>query len=592
MANFKDIDQTLSVVSAYIAYPGCTTWNIATFPTDSFFPSAWKLDDKQWVICITNNLKTYACIWQVMPNGSLNFIHTMSQCSSIKAGPCYIGTSLVATQGSTVISKFFAVDSTAYTTWSIGINIHEKLHETGDNNYIFYQVKTPQDDTVTPTSKLFTTKITIPSGVGFLYASLFDSCNAYFATPEGVTVTIDSQDASGSTTLYNSNTNTESLFIQMTAGEMSLQKLCIKDPAGGTWTINIKAMTNTPVYFQFQTVPTKDTYATMQATLRDLVPNWKEIAYAGFTNIVITQTFGGKEDLDAVSVIPAVAAIGVVLLNVKEHQWVSLTSDVQNDEGDVKEATNTIVHVVTPTQSNPGILLVDANGTDRTTEVIYNGRQKFLYTGVESGAFRDKHSKLVGQNEAIREIFLAELKKSKFKLVSVAGHGNSDYVNGYRPKAGHLLPILKTSDVDEDLAEGTIFHILACRTAINLGRRLFQNKALAYFGYNENFAAIDVQILREIHDTATDVHPRRYAIERAKLLIMKPVCTIVNELMKGSTANQAFETARGMYRRIMQSEWIKALPDLNIIGKLEMDRKALTMLGDGTAKLAQVNNQD
>ena len=111
-----------SIVSAYISYPGnATTWNIISFPTDSFLPSSWpdpssneKLQTASWEVEIINNLKTYVCIWQVLTNGSLHYIECMPQGVTIKANLCYVGTSLVATQGGTVISKFFA-DSVACT---------------------------------------------------------------------------------------------------------------------------------------------------------------------------------------------------------------------------------------------------------------------------------------------------------------------------------------------------------------------------------------------------------------------------------------------------------------------------------------------
>ena len=92
-------DPLSNVVSSYIVHPWSTTWNIATLPTDSFLPSVWKLDKTPWKVHITNYLKTYICIWQVLPNGTLHFMHVMPICSSITADHCYIGTSLVATQG-------------------------------------------------------------------------------------------------------------------------------------------------------------------------------------------------------------------------------------------------------------------------------------------------------------------------------------------------------------------------------------------------------------------------------------------------------------------------------------------------------------
>ena len=88
----KDRDST--ILGYYVAYPGCTTWDIASFPTDSFLPSAWN-SAQPWNVRITNNLKTYVCIWQVMPNGSLNFVAACNSCFSTYCGPCYIGTFLV-----------------------------------------------------------------------------------------------------------------------------------------------------------------------------------------------------------------------------------------------------------------------------------------------------------------------------------------------------------------------------------------------------------------------------------------------------------------------------------------------------------------
>ena len=120
-------DRDSSVLGYYVVYPGCTTWDIASFPTHRFFPSAWNSTstqpDQPWNVCITNKLKTYVCIWQVMPNGSLKFVRVLNSCFSTHSGPCYIGTSLVATQGNTVISTFFA-DSTECTTWSLDILTH------------------------------------------------------------------------------------------------------------------------------------------------------------------------------------------------------------------------------------------------------------------------------------------------------------------------------------------------------------------------------------------------------------------------------------------------------------------------------------
>ena len=499
-------DPLSNVISSYVVHLWSTTWNIATLPTDSFLPSVWKLDKTPWKVHITNYLKTYICIWQVLPNGTLHFMHVMPICSSITADHCYIGTSLVATQGGTVISKFFA-DSKECIIWSIDIGTPPgggEIYKTGDNNYIFYQVHIPQDDTAKPTPINFRKQIQIPSGVKFLYASLFDSSNAYFAAPQNVTLIIDSQDGK---TNYKHETDTESLYIQMTKDGQSLQKLCVRNPEAGTWTIKIKAMTNTPVYFQFQTVPIKDTYATMQTTLSPhsvLGKNWKDIAYAGFTNIANTQTFGGKKKPDVVQIPATVAATGKTF--VTTQPWTSVNGDIQNGEGDIEKATKTMYDAVVPPPSDlPGILLVDANGADTTTITMYQSRKDYLYQ------IQQNCSKLVGEHEATRQKFRTSVTEPTIKLVSVAGHGNANSICGYVPPPVIKDPpanLLSTNDVQRNLANGKIFHLLACCTAKTLGQTLVNKGAIACISYR-----------------------KKIYLSCDRIWMVKPDCTILKELI-------------------------------------------------------------
>ena len=420
------------------------------------------------------------------------------------------------TQGGTVISKFFA-DSKECTIWSIHIGTPPgggEIYKTGDNNYIFYQVHIPQDDTAKPTPINFRKQIQIPSGVKFLYASLFDSSNAYFAAPQNVTVIIDSQDGK---TSYKHKTDIESLYIQMTKDGQSLQKLCVRNPEAVTWTITIKAMTNTPVYFQFQTVPTKDTYATMQATLSPhsvLGKNWKDIAYAGFTNIANTQTFGGKKNLDVVQIPAVVGATGEAL--VATQSWTSINSDIQNGEGDIQKATKTMSDGAAPPPSDlPGILLVDANGVHTITVTMYQGKYDYLYQ------IPQNCSKLVGKHEATNQNFITSVTERTLKLVSVAGHGNDNSVYGYVPppviRYPHAEILLNTNDVQSNLANKKIFHLLACCTANGLGQTLVNNGAIACISYS-----------KEVY------------LAFGRMWMVKPDCTILKELIKnGITIAQA-----------------------------------------------------
>ena len=579
--------QDFSILGHYVAYPGCSTWDIVSFPTDSFLPSAWNSDlDQPWNVCITNNLKTYVCIWQVMPNGSLNFVGVLNSRFStdqaifkISCGPCYIGTSLIATQGNTVISKFF-VDSTECTTWSLDIGTPpggEEIYATGDNNYIFYQVNTPQDDTVTIVAKKYSKQITISSNVTYLYASLFDSCSAYFAAPEDVKVTIESRDTpSGSPTHYDKNTITDSLYIQMTTNGERLQNLCVKNPAPGVWTIAIQAKTNTPVYFQFQTVPTAAPYGTMQATLSSssmLGSNWEDIAYAGYAsianNIANNQMFDVETDIGIFPQLFADLTLGMEVV-ASLPTFGCFQKTVQNDQKIVKNVIDTVKNAAVPTPLDlHSILLVDADGADAGTHFIFQGRKRYIYPIVETGAFRQDYSKLVGKHEAIEEKFLSKLNDSKLKLVSIAGHGNYDRVCGYTVSGiSPYTPILLATDVTEELATGKIFHFLACNTAKELGQTLVKNKAVAFIGYNKPFEASS---------------PYKW--------MLQPDCTVEQELINGKTVEQAVEHAKAEYKKLMNKANDSGKP-LIVIGKLKRDCEALVVLGNGNAMLVQASNQD
>lgn len=260
-------DSAGRVLSAYMAYPGCTSWDIVSFETGTFIPSAYNARNPN--LRITNNLKTYLNICCVLIDGSLSVVGTWAPGYSNFIGPVYIGTSLIALQGDTVISQYI-ITTAEDTNWNINTDVPhgaEEIFVTGDNNYIFYQVTTPQDDTVAPASKVFSKTITVPSGTELLYASLFQSENAYFAMPPNTTISINSTNTSEGKTTYNTNTNTDDLYIEMASDGVNVRKLCVKNPISGQWTIDINTITNTSLCFQFQTVPIKDQYTTMRKTL-------------------------------------------------------------------------------------------------------------------------------------------------------------------------------------------------------------------------------------------------------------------------------------------------------------------------------------
>ena len=566
-------DPQANILGSYMAYPGCTTWDIVSFPVDAFIPSAWNALVEN--VHVANNLKTFVSLYQVMPNGDLHHFGILAPGHSGWMSPCYVGSSFVAIQGNTVISAFF-IDSAANTSWSMNLNVPpggEEIYATGSNNYIFYQVKFEQDDTVTPTPKNFTKTITIESGTNLLYASLFDSSDEYFAIPQGVGVAIESTTASGSTH-YNTNTNTDSLYIQMTADGQSLRKLCVKNPAAGQWTITITAMTNTPVYFQFQTVPTSDPYTTMQAALSPsgvLGPQWEDIAYSSFANIANTQSFvsNANFDDDELLLVPLllVGLAAALALSVASN---ILLSALRNGHGNIKDATETTSDAAAPPPpSLKNILLVDANGADKGTQALYDTRSRKLYPAIESGKFRNNYSKLVG-TDATKTKFTTALADVNVKLVSAAGHGNLNRICGYTSSGvSPWTPILETADVKANpaLAKGKIFHLLGCQTASGLGATLVANGATAYIGYDSTF---------------------EYGMLGAGRSPIGADCDIVRALIDGKTVAEAFTIGRASYLKL-KNKCIEEGSGPTTIGYLEHDRNALVYKGDSNAAL-EVNN--
>ena len=211
----------------------------------------------------------------------------------------------------------------------------------------------------------------------------------------------------------------------------------------------------------------------------------------------------------------------------------SVVTYVQNDQEVTEKATDTMRDVAAPTPSDlHNILLVDANGADDATKFVFKSRNNYVYPDVESGVFRENHSKLVGKNEAFKKNFVSKLNDPNFKLVSVGGHGSDDCVFGYIASGDDSpTPILSTTDVTKELATGKIFHFLACSTSNELGPALVENGAIAFVGYKEPFAL------------CTDYQ-----------WILQPDCTIDQELIKGKTVKQAVEKAKAEYRRIMNKE--------------------------------------
>ena len=412
--------------------------------------------------------------------------------------------------------------------------------------------------------KPFYKEIQIPSEVKYLYASLFDSSNAYFSAPEGVTVSIESKDESGTIKYYNEDTDTDSLYIQMNG--KSLHKLCVRDPVAGEWRIRIQAKTNTPLFFQFQTVPTKDPHDTMRDTF-EAGSLGSNIAYAGLANIFNIPIGGDAENGKMAEAIKKALYRGRTLLqsrkDLRDHYELT----------EIEKAIEILSKVANPADSSklPDVLLVDANGDDEATKRIYTVREELLYNIDE---FHVNYHTLIGEHGATRQNFEIGLAYiSNLKLVSVAGHGNNNKVFGYLPpgidfvegemsiQPGVHVPdaILNRISVNPMLVNGKIFHLCSCCSAANdgLGQELVANRARAFVGYVTTFTSV------------------------ADLWMIKPDCTIDAILMEGKTVEEAVTVAKAHYKALEITH--NEIPYR--VGILQAHHDGLKIKGDRTARV-------
>ena len=355
----------------------------------------------------------------------------------------------------------------------------------------------------------------------------------------------------------------------MSSNNECLQKLCVKNPAPGTWTINVASKTTSSVYFQFQTVPTKDPYKVMHDTLSPdtiLGSDWEDIAFQSSAYILDSKSAvnaASKEELEGVAVIAVAARLAIALVGtITVIAAIKLTNNIES-------STETVINASKPTRPTiPKILFCDANGADIVTEVEHLSRAEFLYPTVESGDFRGNFTKLIGKGEATKKKFQEQLKNEKIKAVSVSGHGNKDEIYGYLDKKEmkeESTPILTTDDVTDDpsLAKGKIFHFLACKTGLKdgLGDALISNEAVAYIGYNADF---------EFYKNITD----------SSSWIVEPDCEIDKALLDGKTVNEAVLLGKAHYHKLINRWWYPFGK-----GALKNDVDALIVKGKGDAKI-------
>jgi hypothetical protein len=130
-------------------------------------------------------------------------------------------------------------------------------------------------------------------------------------------------------------------------------------------------------------------------------------------------------------------------------------------------------------------LVVDLESAyEPVTEIGYEFRvRKYVYPNLR--AKEDMSVIALFGEDATKLNFTPACSIRTVDFITGLGHGNNDVFTG---QEGEVL--WRVGNYDSQETTGKIIHLLSCLTARRLGYDLVDNGALAYFGYNEEFAFV------------------------------------------------------------------------------------------------------
>lgn len=151
------------------------------------------------------------------------------------------------------------------------------------------------------------------------------------------------------------------------------------------------------------------------------------------------------------------------------------------------------------------------------------------------------------------------VKKTSPDFIFINGHGDDDLVTGQNNRI-----LVKIHD-NESLFYGTIVYSRSCRSAAKLGKACVKKGTLAYIGYIDDFVF--------------------FSDEADKFL--EPSNLIATSLLKGDTAGQADQKAKGAYAKNIHKLKSTNVPEKvrELIPYLQWDMEKQVCLGDNNARL-------
>ena len=451
-------------------------------------------------------------------------------------------------------------------------------------------MRSEQNDTVEDTKREFGKEIEILENTKYLYGTLQNFKKEYSKVNS-----IKFEDPGGKEYSFSHSPFEE-------------QQQIIKDPIHGTWKVKCTVRTNTPIFFQLQTVPTKDPYETIRKTFEEDTSvaeysQWKEFVIIGLAGMHSNQT-----DVHNL--------VGRFFKRNKEMT----SEEIDKSNRELLRFRENIIEETASTQEKQGkqglsnILLADANGEDELTKNLFSARKECLYSYLEFSNYRNNFYSLSKVNKVD---FQNHLRNNSIKLVSFGGHGGINEIQGHGERGE---TILTSQDIVSSprMANGKIFHAFACSVGSanenGLGHTLTNNEngAIAFIGYRDIILGVTSTKLKSpatfLMKARSKIFHRRFKSfrdwskktdfflsnyftglsdwdfgeqDQCMFLQYLPDCMIVKALIDGSTIDHAMMEGRSWYDQIANFKGYLPLE----IGFTSYNRDQLVIYGDRNAVL-------
>lgn len=137
--------------------------------------------------------------------------------------------------------------------------------------------------------------------------------------------------------------------------------------------------------------------------------------------------------------------------------------------------------------------------------------------------------------DVTQKIICSIIEKQKPCLIMFNGHGSPTEI------LGHNNEVLISNDINPNILSGTITYALACSSADKLGDEAIKKGALAFVGYDDEFALG--------RDPDSEATPRR---DRIAKLFLEPSNLLFSSLIKGNSVGDAVNRAK---KKIMENIW-------------------------------------